>query len=182
MAIKAYQGIAPEWYTPRDEEGQDEPAQFYLQPLTGPQLLEVQAFFDAENTTVTGPGLVLACKFGIRNWNENITGEDDKARRFSRAGIQFLPAEIIAELGAKIVNLSVQDVDEACHGQTIALQMHLGGDDDGDDSEVYDESLSPLHQIVHYGEPTHFDFEDPIPSEDLDGLTITVFNEVDFTK
>ena len=77
-----------------------------------------------------------------------------------------------------VKSVYVQDVDEACYGQTIALQMHLGWDDD---SEDYDESLSPLHQIVQYGEPTHFDFENPVPSEDLDGLTITIFNEVDFT-
>lgn len=80
---------------------------------------------------------------------------------------------------ALVESVYVQDVNEACDGETIALQMHLGWDDDGDG---YDESLSPLHQIVRHGVPTHFDFVNPVSSEDLDGLTITIFNEVDFTE
>ena len=80
---------------------------------------------------------------------------------------------------ALVESVYVQDVDDACHGQTIALQMHLGWDDDSND---YDESLSPLTEVVQYGVPTHFQFDDPVPSKDLDGLTITIFNKVDFTQ
>lgn len=111
MAIKAYSGITSEWYTPDSEEGFDDAAQFELKGLTGAQLLEVQQHFDIENQRVLGPGLVMACRLGLTDW-KNIVDEEGKERVFTRQAILLLPAEVLAELGGKVISLSVMDDDE----------------------------------------------------------------------
>jgi len=112
MAIRAYEGITKEWYTPTDEEGQEDAAEFELSPLTGPQLLDVQVHFDIENMTVLGPGLVLACKFGLCDW-KNVLDGNGRDKKFNRLGYLKLPGDIIAELGGKIINISTLGEDDA---------------------------------------------------------------------
>ncbi len=112
MAIKAYKGMTPEWYTPSDQEGQDEPARFKIRGLTGPEFLDVQSHFDIANAQVKGSGLVLACRLGLLDW-ENIVDDEGKSTTFTKAGgIDRLPAEVIATTGSKIIALSVMDGDE----------------------------------------------------------------------
>ena len=111
MAIQAYDGITPMWYVPASEEGAVDAAEFHLFPLTGPQLLEVQQYFDNENQTVLGPGLVMACKYGMRGWKNIVDGEGNDMV-FTRVGLNRLPAENIAELGGKVIGMSVMDEEE----------------------------------------------------------------------
>lgn len=114
MAIRALVGIAPEWWTPDSElkdahgEPATDPASFHLHPLTGPQMLEVQEFFDFENQTILGPGLLKACRFGLKDW-KNIVDEKDDPIKFTRNALDKLPAEVLAGAGARIISNSVID-------------------------------------------------------------------------
>lgn len=114
MSLRALVGIEPEWWTPEtqknDDNGDpaDSPASFHLWPLTGPQMLEVQEFFDFENQTIKGPGLLRACKYGLRNWR-NIVDHTGKDVVFTRNALDKLPAEVLAGAGAQIIANSVID-------------------------------------------------------------------------
>lgn len=111
MAIQAYDGVTPVWYTPDSEKDAVDAAEFHLFPLTGPQLLEVQQFFDTDNSVVLGPGLVMSCKYGMRGWKNIVDGEGNEMV-FTRNGLNRLPAEVIAELGGKIIGMSVIEEEE----------------------------------------------------------------------
>ena len=117
MTLRALVGITPEWWTPESEKKPNDagevdakPAAFHLYPLTGPQMLEVQEHFDMVNTTVKGPGLLLACRFGLKGWR-NVVNENDEELPFNRLSVDKLPAEILAVVGAKIIANSVLDGD-----------------------------------------------------------------------
>lgn len=112
MSITAYDGLARKWWSPEDEVGQDNQAEFELKPLSGPELLEVQAHYDVETLTVLGPGLVLACKFGLKGW-KNITDEEGEQRKWNRLGYAKLPGAVIAEMGGHIINMSLLDEGDA---------------------------------------------------------------------
>ncbi len=118
MTLRALVGIAPEWWTPDSEKKpndagvvDDKPAAFHLYPLTGPQMLEVQEFFDFENQTIKGPGLLRACRFGLKDWR-NIVDENGDTISFTRNGLDKLPAEVLAAAGAKIIANSVITEDD----------------------------------------------------------------------
>ena len=112
MTIKALEGLTPTWYTPREEEdNKEQGAAFFLKPLTGPQLLEVQPHFDLENTTVRGPGLVMSVRFGLKGW-KNVVDSKGAEMAFNPMRIDFLPSEILAELGAEILRMSMLGDDE----------------------------------------------------------------------
>lgn len=112
MAIKAYKGVAPEWYTPESEKGFDDAAQFEVRGLTGSELLDVQSHFDLENTTIRGPGLVLACKYGLTDWKNIVDDKGEEVVFVKRTALDRLPAEVLAELGSHIISSSVMDEDE----------------------------------------------------------------------
>lgn len=114
MSIRALVGITPEWWTPASEqkdvngEPNPTPAAFHLHPLTGPQMLEVQEFFDFENQTIKGPGLLKACRLGLKDWR-NIIDEEGNEIIFTRNALDKLPAEVLAAAGARIISNSVID-------------------------------------------------------------------------
>jgi hypothetical protein len=112
MSVRALVGITPEWWTPETETEPDtdghiaeRPAAFYLHPLTGPQMMEVQEFFDLENRTIKTGGLLRAARFGLKDWR-NVLDENDKEIDFD-ASLNKLPAEWIANAGAQIIANSV---------------------------------------------------------------------------
>jgi len=112
MTIKALDGITPSWYTPvTEKENGEQGAAFFLQPLSGPQLLEIQPHFDLANTTVRGPGLVLSCRYGLKGWRNIVDGKGAEMA-FNPMRIDFLPSEILAELGAEIIRMSMLDEDD----------------------------------------------------------------------
>lgn len=111
MAIKAHSGMTPEWYTPDSQEGMDDATRFRVVGLTGAELLELNQYMDSTTGAVQGPGLVQACRVGLKGW-ENVVDEEGRNVTFNRIAIARLPAEIIAEVGAKIISLSVLDDEE----------------------------------------------------------------------
>ena len=112
MSVRALVGITSEWWTPPSETEPNDngdlperPASFHLSPLTGPEMLEVQEFFDLENRTIRPPGLLRACRLGLTDWR-NVLDENDKELSFDPS-LKCLPAEWIANAGAQIIANSV---------------------------------------------------------------------------
>ena len=112
MSVRALVGIVAEWWTPESETEPDadghiaeRPASFYLHPLTGPEMMEVQDFFDLENRTVKSGGLLRACRLGLRDWR-NVLDENDNELSFDPS-LNTLPAEWIASAGSQIISNSV---------------------------------------------------------------------------
>lgn len=105
MAIRALKGLVPEWYTPESEAEETSPAQFKLQPLNGMQYLEVMS-----NGVVTPDGMFranhsgreLLLKFGLKDW-KNVEDHDGAPLQFTPANFDYLPPEILTELGNKIL-------------------------------------------------------------------------------
>lgn len=112
MTIKATEGLAASWYTPRGERVNGEAAsQFFIKPLNGPQMLEVQPFYNTDKMTVEGPGLMIAVRCGVQGWKNIANGKGEEIL-FHAGRLDNLPVEILSELGAEILRISTLDEDE----------------------------------------------------------------------
>lgn len=112
MTIKATEGLAASWYTPRSERKNGKVAsQFFIKPLNGPQMLEVQPFYNTDKLTVEGPGLMISVRFGVKGW-KNIANENGEDILFHAGRLDHLPVEILSELGAEILRISTLDEDD----------------------------------------------------------------------
>lgn len=113
MSIRALDGISPEWYTIPDQEecGEEDKAQFRIWPLTGPQLLEVNQHFELETSTIAGPGLYLAFKLGCKDWR-NIKDRRDEEMKFSKLNFDYIPPQVLAQVGSRIVKISMLTEEE----------------------------------------------------------------------
>lgn len=110
MAIRILEGLEPEWWTPDNEKEEAQPSAFFLAPLTGPEMLEVQAHFDQVHKVVTGPGLLAAARIGLKGWR-NIVDKKDELVPFTKQAIETLDAETLAITGAQIIASSALDED-----------------------------------------------------------------------
>lgn len=101
MGIKAAQQISPHWFTPVGQDADDEPTQFFVEPLTerdranyqmqvverdGRLVLEGSVFYDIALTKV-------------KDWR-NFPA--DAPEDFSRSGLKTVPAAIMSEIGVHI--------------------------------------------------------------------------------
>jgi hypothetical protein len=112
MAIKALTGLVPEWYTPTMEDEKDEGASsFHCYPLTQPQVLEVQQYYSTERKDFLPMAYAIAYKLGCRGW-KNVFDMDGKPLKFNNVTRDKLPAQVLAEVGANIINMSVLGDDE----------------------------------------------------------------------
>lgn len=112
MTVKALTGLVPEWYTPSDQEGASEPAEFQLKPLTSPQIAKLQKYFNNETGEIGGEGLYEAAVMGVIAW-KNVSDHDDKPLRFSTRGVQQLPYALLIELGGQVLaNSFITEGDE----------------------------------------------------------------------
>lgn len=112
MTVKALTGLVPEWYTPVSEEGEGEPAEFQLKPLTSPQVAKLQKHFNNETGEIGGEGLYESAVMGVIAW-KNVTDHEGKPLRFSNRGITQLPYALLIELGGQILaNSFIAEGDE----------------------------------------------------------------------
>ena len=114
MSVRALVGITAEWWTPESETEPDangdvpeRPASFFLEPLTGPEMMSVQEFFDIENKIVRPSGLLKACRIGLKDWRNVLDGNGIDVP-FDES-LNKLPAPYIAAAGAQILANSVID-------------------------------------------------------------------------
>jgi len=111
MTVTALTGLVPEWFTPKDEEDEDEQTKFKLHPLTTPQMAQIQVHYNVEAQRIVATGLYLACQFGVKDW-ENLLDHEGHQMKFSKASLDVVPIELIAELGARILAMSVLTGEE----------------------------------------------------------------------
>lgn len=104
MAITALTGLAPEWYTPLQPEG-DRVTRFKLKPLNGLQNLEVSSEIGSGRV---GEAQKLALKYGLIDW-ENLDDENGRAISFSFDKIQLLPVDVLSDISVRIIRGSRLD-------------------------------------------------------------------------
>lgn len=106
MAIKTINPIAPEWYTPRSEEGADCPARFRIRGLNGSEMGYVmpELIVDEANqlvTGATGKGLDMILRYGLKDW-EHVEGEGGGVA-YAPSNFALLPHEVRVELALQII-------------------------------------------------------------------------------
>ena len=113
MSIKAMTGLVPEWFVPDSEKdaNPEEQASFHCYPLTQPQVLEVQQYYDRDRKDFLPTAYAVAYRLGCRGW-KNVTDHEGKPLKWSPANRETLPAHILAEVGANIINISVMGDDD----------------------------------------------------------------------
>ncbi len=118
MSIKALTGLVPEWYVPTDEKPEDENAEvaddatsFYCFPLTQPQVLDIQQYYDSDEKAFNPTAYARAYTIGCRNW-KNVFDHEGRSLKWSPVNMNMIPAAIMAEVGAYIISISVLGEDE----------------------------------------------------------------------
>ncbi len=114
MAIKAVEGLAPSWYVPTAEVGEEEPTRFKLKPLNREQLdsvLEGAAQSEQGGLKLTARGVGYALRFGLIDW-ENFNNAQDKPVKFSPANFIKMPWSVGIELAGEIVNQSFMSEED----------------------------------------------------------------------
>ncbi len=111
MTDTSLKGLAPEWFTPEDQENEEAPARYNLRPLKPPQIAKLQAHFDGETGAVTALGLYEAAKSGIIGW-ENVNDQEGNPMKFTRANIDEIQYGRLLELGGQILANSFLTEDD----------------------------------------------------------------------
>jgi hypothetical protein len=108
--LKALNPLTPEWYTPKTEEGKDNPTRFKIRPLSGVEAMDLELFRDVDgNTRITGRSARTILRHGLIDW-ENF-GTDAEKVVFKTGNpdenIARLPNEIADELVAEVFRRTV---------------------------------------------------------------------------
>ena len=114
MSIQAMTGLVPEWYTPeveKDDANEESRASFHCFPLTQPQVLEVQQYYDSVKKDFIPTAYAVAYRLGCRGW-KNVTDHEGKPLKWNPNNMDRIPAQILAEVGANIINISVMGADD----------------------------------------------------------------------
>ena len=112
MAIQALRGIAAEWYTPSNEEGEDSPTRFKIKPLTPPQLESVMVLSDAGNITIPLKNYREVLKMGLVDWENFNDPDSEQPIRVGLANQDRIPSTIRIEIGAEIISRSSMSGDQ----------------------------------------------------------------------
>lgn len=111
--LRARKGLARQWYTPESQEGEEQPAAFQLEPLTGPDLAEALDGLHKGEGQRSTMGLITAAVKGIKDWrNVADPSKEDKPMPFSTFAIKYLPAEVLFDLGSKVLEISQNTEDD----------------------------------------------------------------------
>ena len=115
--LHALKVAAPEWYTPRDQEAEAEPAAFLLQGLTGSEQADI-----APHLTATGGefrftrrGIELLLAYGLKDWRNFVDADGQALRRgdFTPDEIQdMLPYNLQCEIAAQVFTRSSLTADD----------------------------------------------------------------------
>ena len=108
-------GIAPEWYTLSDDDGEAEPVQFYLKPLDGMAWTAVlMESYNTETGEVGPNGIAKAFTMGVKNWRNIEDGnKPGEQLKFSRQAMASMHPGWIMEVGQRVLEISKFDEDSA---------------------------------------------------------------------
>ncbi|WP_444919312.1 hypothetical protein ACJJID_00255 (plasmid) [Microbulbifer sp. CnH-101-G] len=108
MALQLRGAIAPQWYTPKDQDPKDLTApQFLLQPLTDAQFMEIAGDPTAQITDSGGlipshAGRLKLLGWGLKNWR-NIEDENGVPAEFKGGSWKKLPWHLQMELSQEVL-------------------------------------------------------------------------------
>lgn len=109
MTIRASEPITPFWYTPKNEEGKENPTQFHLKPLTGVEMFEAEMHVEDGDLKATAKGARAALRLGLLDWKNFsdssgpvLFDKNDKDANLSR-----LPYGLAADLFRAIFEHSI---------------------------------------------------------------------------
>lgn len=95
MAITESDKVTPHWFTPASEEDEENPLEFKIKPLTGPQYLQV----------LNKQDLDYAITCGLLDW-KNYFNKNGNQIQFRRTKLNGLPPSILSELANEICAIS----------------------------------------------------------------------------
>lgn len=113
MAIKALEGLAPEWYEPPGQAGDDYPTRFKIRPLDGAEFGEV-----ADYVTMTEDGVPMiraagrdrCLKMALLDW-EHFTGVGGPVE-FSAANMRLIPHDVRVGIVNRVLMISTLTEDQ----------------------------------------------------------------------
>jgi len=117
MALELVEGVDPFWYTPEAQQGEDveEPAAFYIRPLTQGQLHyvfpEIATDDDGLIKSISGSGINYLLKKGVTDWR-NVTDGQGHAVKFSSVRLLRVDIGVQQELAGKVFDASMLAEDE----------------------------------------------------------------------
>jgi len=108
--LKALNPLTPDWFTPKAEEGKDNPTRFRIRPLSGVESMDLELYKDVEgNTRITGRSARTILRHGLIGW-ENF-GTDAERVDFKPGNpdenIDRLAQEIADDVVAEIFRRTV---------------------------------------------------------------------------
>lgn len=109
--MQAIESIADFWYTPKSEEGKENPTRFKLRGLTPIEFLELGEYITSDesgNVILHGRAIRKLLSYGLKGW-ENFRDNDGLVtfRRDSiNANIDRIPFDALQEMGYKIFGAS----------------------------------------------------------------------------
>ena len=116
MAIKAAAGLVETWYTPVDEQDEEEATRtrFKLRPLNQLDLLQVISEGSGTEDGSFMPnhkGRMILLRRGVVDW-EQFNNADGTPIKFTVANLDRVPSQILGELANEIMANSVITEDE----------------------------------------------------------------------
>jgi len=114
---KAQNPFAPEWYTPAEDQGKENPTRFKVRGLDGAEMGYVQPemLLDTDGAQpmlsgLTGKGLEQTLKHGLLDW-ENFSN-DSGPLKFSPHNFRLIDLRLRTELALKIISMSFVSEEE----------------------------------------------------------------------
>lgn len=112
MPIKALEGLAPEWYTPKGQDKDSAPTRFRVKPLNGYEYGEVSDYLtiDGGRFFIRNEGRDRCLKYGVVDWENfsNSTGKVD----FDPENLAMIPHVVRVELVTRIMEISSLSEDQ----------------------------------------------------------------------
>ncbi len=107
MAIQALKGIVSSWYTPDQDDAEEDPTRFMLSAVNSEHLdiITEDATISDGVVRLTARGVRYALRYGIEDW-ENFIDEQKKEIPFSLDNFKIIPWGIRRNLASEIVNRS----------------------------------------------------------------------------
>lgn len=102
-------GLAPEWFEPEQDDS-DVKTRVKLKPLNGLEYLEILPYI--RGSFLIGDGVKLALNYGLMDW-ENVMDADGKPLKFTRQNVQLLPAKVLSNIAAEIIDRSTFEGEKA---------------------------------------------------------------------
>lgn len=117
-------GVSPEWYTLSVDEGEPDPVQFYIKPLSSFDWMDVMAMSTAQADDMFAVGMAgikLGFRLGVKAWR-NIEDVDKPGEqlKFSRAAMETLPVGWLMEVGQRVLELSRVSQDREKNSDSLS--------------------------------------------------------------